>query len=169
VRTQPEVIFRLAAAVEDWPRLLPHYRFVRVLAADGTNQRTVEMAARRDLIGRVGLPLRWRAIQTLYPSDTRIEFEHIGGASRGMLVTWTINARSASLVARDLERSASLVASNVERSASLVASDVEIRHVFSPAWPVPEDFIRKFVGEFIVNGVARRTLAHLAAIAERPS
>jgi ribosome-associated toxin RatA of RatAB toxin-antitoxin module len=147
VRTQPEVIFRLAAAVEDWPRLLPHYRFVRVLAADGTNQRTVEMAARRDLIGRVGLPLRWRAIQTLYPSDTRIEFEHIGGASRGMLVTWTINARS----------------------ASLVASDVEIRHVFSPAWPVPEDFIRKFVGEFIVNGVARRTLAHLAAIAERPS
>jgi ribosome-associated toxin RatA of RatAB toxin-antitoxin module len=147
VRTQPEVIFRLAAAVEDWPRLLPHYRFVRVLAADGTNQRTVEMAARRDLIGRVGLPLRWRAIQTLYPSDTRIEFEHIGGASRGMLVTWTINARS----------------------ATLVASDVEIRHVFSPAWPVPEDFIRKFVGEFIVNGVARRTLAHLAAIAERPS
>src|SRR5439155_22959061 len=31
VQADPDVVFALAAAVEDWPRLLPHYRGVQVL------------------------------------------------------------------------------------------------------------------------------------------
>ena len=40
-------IFAVASAVEAWPRLLPHYRWVTVLSGD-TTERLVEMAAQRD-------------------------------------------------------------------------------------------------------------------------
>jgi uncharacterized membrane protein len=48
-------IFALASAVEDWPRWLPHYRWVNVLSGDRTD-RIVEMAAHRD-----GFPVHWTA------------------------------------------------------------------------------------------------------------
>ena len=57
VRAQPLTIFRLAAQVEDWPRLLPHYRWVRVLSQTDDRHRTVDMAARRDVFGNLGVPL----------------------------------------------------------------------------------------------------------------
>ena len=47
-------IFALASAVEDWPRWLPHYRWVKVLSGDRTD-RIVAMAAHRDGLLR-GLP-----------------------------------------------------------------------------------------------------------------
>ena len=147
VRAQPLTIFRLAAQVEDWPRLLPHYRWVRVLSQTDERHRTVDMAARRDVFGNLGVPLHWMAIETLYPEDMRIEFQHIRGITRGMWVAWTI---SPSL--RDAEM-----------------SHVEIRHVFRPAWPLPNTIIRGIVGEYFVNGVARRTLARLAELAQGPT
>jgi ribosome-associated toxin RatA of RatAB toxin-antitoxin module len=143
VRAQPQTMYRLAAAVEDWPRLLPHYRWVHLVATHSPRQRTVEMAARRDVVGSMGVPLRWSAIQTLDPERTRIEFEHVQGISRGMHVTWTIDPTEAGEIR------------------------VEIRHVFTPRWPVPDALIHAIVGEYFVNGVARRTLAHLADLAQR--
>jgi hypothetical protein len=43
---------------------------------------------------------------------------------------------------------------------------VQIRHVFNPAWGVPEILVRQIVGEYFVNGVARRTLGILGNLAE---
>ena len=137
-------MFRLAAAVEDWPRLLPHYRWVRLLPVAGPNQRTFEMAARRDVLGPIGIPLRWTAVQSLHPERGTIEFEHIRGISRGMRVTWSITADS-------------------------LKTRVEIHHSFTPQWPVPDALIQAVVGEYFVNGIARRTLTHLAGLAERAS
>ncbi len=82
IQADPHTIYRLAAAVERWPELLPHYRWVRVLATDG-HRRIVEMAARRDLI-----PVRWTAEQVLYPDEPRITFRHIRGVTTGMDVEW---------------------------------------------------------------------------------
>jgi hypothetical protein len=110
-------------------------------------QRTVEMAARRDVVGNLGVPLHWTAIETLYPENTRIEFQHIRGITRGMWVAWSI--------------------SPCGTDADM--SQVEIRHVFRPAWPVPDRAIRGVVGEYFVNGVARRTLAGLAELARGPT
>src|SRR3981081_586166 len=91
VRADQRTMFELAAAVEDWPRLLPHYRWVRVLSDDdGRRRRTVEMAARRDVVGSMGFPLRWTAVETLVPEQHRVEFEHVRGITRGMYVAWTI-------------------------------------------------------------------------------
>ncbi|HKG26010.1 MAG TPA: SRPBCC family protein, partial [Thermomicrobiales bacterium] len=50
-------IVALAADVERWPAILPHYRSVRLLEGGG-DRKVVEMAARRDRI-----PVSWRAIQ----------------------------------------------------------------------------------------------------------
>jgi ribosome-associated toxin RatA of RatAB toxin-antitoxin module len=144
VRASPEAIFRLAAQVEEWPRLLPHYRFVHVQRTLAANERTVEMAARRDLIGPLAIPLRWTAIQRLHPDEPRIEFEHVRGISRGMHVSWRFDRRGRDTL-------------------------VEIRHVFGPRWPVPDVLLGAIVGEYFVNGVARRTLACLGDRAERPS
>ena len=46
INAAPDVIFRLASATSDWPRLLPHYRFVHTLSDDGRT-RTLHMGARR--------------------------------------------------------------------------------------------------------------------------
>jgi uncharacterized membrane protein len=74
-------IFALASAVEHWPWLLPHYRWVTVLAEDATG-RLVDMAAHRD-----GFPVRWTARQRLDRVHHQIHFTHVRGISRGMEVT----------------------------------------------------------------------------------
>jgi len=79
-------IFAVASAVEQWPCLLPHYRWVKVLSGD-TTERLVEMAAHRD-----GFPVRWTARQRLDPTQHRIHFTHVRGISRGMEVTWFLEA-----------------------------------------------------------------------------
>jgi hypothetical protein len=82
VRAPYERIFDLAAEIERWPEILPHYRYVRRLpAADGV--RHFAMGARRGPI-----PVRWAAIQRPLPEERRIEFTHTGGVTRGMEVAW---------------------------------------------------------------------------------
>lgn len=82
IHAEPAVVYGLAAAVERWPELLPHYRWVKVLSEDG-NRRLVEMAARRDVI-----PVRWWAVQERFPDVPRITFRHVRGITRGMEVEW---------------------------------------------------------------------------------
>ena len=77
-------IYALAATVEEWPTILPHYRWVRVLRDQG-HRRLVEMAASRD-----GFPVRWTAIQELDLAERRIVFRHVKGITRGMEVAWTL-------------------------------------------------------------------------------
>src|SRR5450755_1492290 len=144
VHADPAIVFQLAAAVEDWPLILPHYRWVRVLANHADGRRTVSMAARRDVVPGLAVPLRWTAIQPIDAPQHRIEFEHVRGITRGMHVEWTM-----------------------ERAGSALL--VQIRHVFEPRWPVPDALVRLIVGEYFVNGVARRTLRCISELAEARS
>jgi aromatase len=84
MRAPADRIFALAADVERWPQLLPHYRYVRRLPAEN-GERRFAMGARRGLI-----PLRWEAIQRPSPAQRTIEFSHVGGATRGMEVAWRL-------------------------------------------------------------------------------
>jgi ribosome-associated toxin RatA of RatAB toxin-antitoxin module len=142
VRADRAVVFDLAAAVEDWPRLLPHYRWVRVLEGD-ERSRLVEMAARRDVLGGLSIPLWWRARQRLDRAGGRIHFEHVEGVTRGMQVEWRLVPLGGGRV------------------------DVSIRHLFEPNWPVPDWLVSAIVGEYFVGGVAHRTLCILASLAEQ--
>lgn len=82
-----ERIFDLAARVERWPQLLPHYRYVRRLPA-ADEERRFAMGARR---GRI--PVRWEATQRPLRDERRIEFTHTGGLTRGMQVAWRFEPR----------------------------------------------------------------------------
>jgi uncharacterized membrane protein len=77
-----EVVYALAAAVERWPELLPHYRWVTILQ-EHASHRLVEMAASRD-----GVPLQWRAEQRCDPVTHCITFRHVRGVTTGMDVEW---------------------------------------------------------------------------------
>ena len=89
MRAPYERVFDLAANVERWPELLPHYRYVRRLpGAD----RQFAMGARRGPI-----PVRWEAIQRPLRVERRIEFEHTGGVTRGMQVAWRFEERDGAL------------------------------------------------------------------------
>jgi uncharacterized membrane protein len=80
MRAPIERIFPLAADVEQWPEILPHYRYVRRLPGD---ERRFAMGARRGPI-----PVSWEAIQRPLFEERRIEFVHTGGVTRGMEVAW---------------------------------------------------------------------------------
>ena len=77
-----ERIFRLAAEVERWPDILPHYRYVRRLSAED-GKRHFAMGARRGIV-----PVAWEATQRPMSDERRIEFHHTGGVTRGMEVAW---------------------------------------------------------------------------------
>jgi uncharacterized membrane protein len=85
-----ERVFALAADVERWPRLLPHYRYVRRVPDPA--ERHFEMGARRGPI-----PVRWRAVQRPLPDERRIEFVHTGGVTKGMRVAWRFEDRDGAL------------------------------------------------------------------------
>lgn len=132
-------IVALAADVEDWPRILPHYRWVTLLEGGG-DRKVVEMAARR---GRV--PLRWRAIQTIDRSGATpiIAYQHVWGVTRGMAVAWTFQERPDGV-------------------------HVTIRHDFRPPWPLIGDGVAdRVIGPHFIDYVARRTLGAIKSIVER--
>jgi uncharacterized membrane protein len=134
-----DLVLRLAARVEDWPILLAHYRRVEVLA-NRPEGRIVEMVAVRR---GVPVPVRWRALQRVEEAACRVEYLHIGGATRGMEVAWQI------VPAGD-------------------GVDVTILHNFAPNWPWPGPLIaRHLVCDFFVHAIADATLAGIRAAAER--
>jgi len=142
VAAPAERVLALAERVEDWPRILAHYRQVEVRATRPEG-RIVEMVALR---GGVPVPVRWRALQWLQAEQPpyRVRYRHIGGVTRGMEVEWRI-----------------------EPSAR--GTDVTILHDFAPIWPWPGALIARYVVcEFFVHAIADRTLAGIKAAAEAP-
>ena len=80
-------VFQLAADIQDWPAILPHYRYMRVLECTDRNK-VADFGATRD-----GFPVKWRARQELFPDEWRITFHHIGGITKGMWVEWKLQMR----------------------------------------------------------------------------
>ena len=129
-------IYALAAATERWPQILPHYRYVRVIARDGAT-RTVEMGATRD-----GIPISWTAEQTDDAVRPGIRFRHIRGWTRGMDVEWRFEPS---------ERGTRVTILHDLTFAFPIASEWLGRHV---------------VGDFFVRDVASKTLARMKSLAE---
>ncbi len=138
MRAPIELVFRLAAEVEQWPRLLTHYRRVAQLATRREG-RIVEMSAVRPPLP---LPVRWRAVQAVDDGGHTIRYRHVGGVTRGMEVEWRLVP-----------------------AGEIV--DVTIVHRFAPRWPWPGPWLaRRIVCGFFVHGIAERTLAGLRRAAE---
>jgi aromatase len=134
-----DAVFAYAARVEDWPRFLPHYRGVRVIATqDGA--RVVEMRARR---GRI--PVWWWARQIVLPAERRILYTHLRGVTRGMEVEWRITPGEGT---RDVV--------------------VTIVHDLSLRWPLIGRAVADWIiGPRFVDPIAGATLRRIKALVEQ--
>lgn len=133
-----DTIVALAADVERWPDILPHYRWVTLLDGGG-DHKTVEMAARR---GRI--PLKWRAVQDIERDGATpvIRYRHIWGVTKGMEVAWTF-----------------------EPTPTVIR--VRIDHDFTPNWPlVGPPIADRIIGPHFVGAVAGKTLETIKGIVE---
>lgn len=139
IASTPDIVYRLASDVEHWPDILAHYRWVRVTERLGPNECIVEMAARRDVI-----PVWWRSLMHCYPEEHRIVYKHIGGATTGMDVEWTIVPTAGVTRAR-------------------------ITHDIHLPWPIIGPVTAFVMCDAFVSYIANKTLHGIAAAAERTS
>ena len=130
------VIYAFASATERWPQILPHYRYVRVLAQDGPVLR-VAMGAWRDAI-----PISWVADQVNDAQKPAIRFRHVRGWTRGMDVEWRF---------AEADGTTRVTIEHRLQFEFPVASEWLGKHV---------------VAEFFVDDVARKTLARMKTLAE---
>jgi len=145
VRAPWRTIFDLAKKVEDWPAHLPHYRYVRFRERASDGGGIVEMSADRPF-GLFGWPTWWLSEMSVDDGAPAIRFRHIEGITKGMDVEWSFRAAQG-------------------------GTDVTIVHAWDGP-PVPLVGIPAatlVIGPVFIHGIASRTLAGLAAVAEKES
>jgi ribosome-associated toxin RatA of RatAB toxin-antitoxin module len=76
-------IFETAANLELWPKILPHYRYIRFLERT-PNRNIVVMAATRS-----GIPISWTSEQIIDREKCEVRFHHLKALTKGMHVVWT--------------------------------------------------------------------------------
>jgi len=145
MRGDPKRIFALGAAIEDWPRILPHYRAVilsgRTEAPDGSLHKVATMRASRQF-GPLKMPVGWKTTQDVNAETGLLRFVHIGGFTKGMDVYWRFTPEGD-------------------------ATRVTITHDFTLHWPLVGEFVaHRIVGQLFVDAIARRTLGTIKGMVE---
>ena len=145
VRAPVRQVFEVVRHVEEWPAHLSHYRFVRVREAASDGGGLVEMSANRPF-GLLGWPTWWLSEMEVDHATPAIRFRHVGGITKGMEVEWSFSMADG-------------------------GTRVRILHVWDgPRWPVIGIFAAtNVIGPVFIHGIASRTLAGLARVAERES
>ena len=80
-------IFETAANLELWPKILPHYRYIRYLERS-PNRNVVVMAARRS-----GIPIKWTSEEIIDRERIEVRFRHLKAFTKGMRVVWTFDEK----------------------------------------------------------------------------
>lgn len=78
-------IFETAANLELWPKILPHYRYIRYLERS-PHRNVVVMAAVRS-----GIPISWTSEQIIDRERIEVRFNHLKAWTKGMRVVWTFH------------------------------------------------------------------------------
>jgi ribosome-associated toxin RatA of RatAB toxin-antitoxin module len=148
VRAPVESLFELVSKVETWPSHLRHYRYVRFRDQRTDGGGLVEMSAYRPFqlarTLRVNWPTWWLSEMSVDHEKPTIRFLHVGGITKGMAVEWTFVRAPG-------------------------GTHVRIVHVWDgPPVPIVGAWAAKLViGPVFIHGIASRTLAGLATVAER--
>ena len=152
VRAPLETVFGIASRVEKWPAYLSHYRYVRFRNRRADGGGLVEMSAYRpfQVVNtkrgplRINWPTWWLSEMSVNLAEPSIRFRHVGGITKGMDVEWTFKPGNR-------------------------GTHVQILHVWDgPQVPIVGEWAASYViGPVFVHGIASRTLAGLAAVAER--
>jgi ribosome-associated toxin RatA of RatAB toxin-antitoxin module len=142
IRAPVRRVFEFAREVDRWTEHLKHYRFVRFQERASDGGGVVEMAAWRPF-GAFRWPTWWKSQMTVDPNKPSVRFRHIAGITRGMEVEWTFAPVGD-------------------------ATRVRIVHLWNgPRWPLGTVAAKMVIGPVFVHGIASRTLAGIAAAAER--
>lgn len=83
MRASKITIFETAADLELWPKILPHYRYIRYLERS-PDRNIVIMAATRS-----GIPITWTSEEIVDREKFEIRFHHLKAFTKGMRVVWT--------------------------------------------------------------------------------
>jgi ribosome-associated toxin RatA of RatAB toxin-antitoxin module len=124
-------IFEVAADLSQWPRILPHYRWIRYIEKS-PNKNLVVMGAKRGWI-----PIQWTSEQIIDPERSEVRFQHLKAFTKGMKVVWTFAQRSEGVevkISHDLKPRIPLIGRFVAES---------------------------IVGDFFIHYIATRTLHHM--------
>ena len=141
IHAPPDRIFQIAADVERWPQILPHYRRVRFVERRNGGG-LVEMAAVRPF-GPLRYPTWWMSQMTVDRPLRQIRYRHVRGITSGMAVVWRLEPR-------------------VDGVHVTVVHDWE-----GPRWPLVGGLAARLViGPVFVHGIAVRTLAGIKRLAE---
>ncbi len=141
-------IFQLAADIQRWPEILPHYREVIVFEqTDDGSRKVVEMAAVRAgfPVKSRSFPVRWRSVQICEPETNKIYFKHLAGVALGMWVVWSL---------KDDPWGRGI--------AVTISHDLTYPLSVLNGW-----FARDMVGDQFVHAIAGRTLATIKDIVEK--
>jgi ribosome-associated toxin RatA of RatAB toxin-antitoxin module len=87
IRSPKMSIFETAANLELWPKILPHYRYIRYLERS-RDRNVVVMAARRS-----GIPISWTSEEVIDRAKCEIHFRHLKAWTKGMHVVWTFQEK----------------------------------------------------------------------------
>ncbi len=131
MKAPPNRVFDVAAEISDWPRILPHYRWVRYLKRSD-HKSLVVMAARRGWI-----PVRWTSIQEIDRERGEIRFRHVRAFTRGMHVVWSFEPVDEGVRVR-------------------ITHDMPAKNGNGGSF-----FSRAVIGKFFVSHVADKTLQHM--------
>lgn len=85
-------IFETAANLELWPKILPHYRYIRYLER-ANDRNLVVMAAVRS-----GIPIAWTSEQVIDREKVEVRFHHLKAWTKGMDVVWTFKETPAGVL-----------------------------------------------------------------------
>ena len=92
IRAPKLTIFETAANLELWPKILPHYRYIRYLER-GHDRNLVVMAAVRS-----GIPISWTSEQIIDRKNIEIHFHHLKAWTKGMRVIWSFKETPAGVL-----------------------------------------------------------------------
>lgn len=137
MKATPEAVFRVAADLSLWPKILPHYRWVRYLKTS-PEKNVVVMAARRKWI-----PIKWTSEQEIDPKKMEVRFHHLKAFTKGMRVVWTFTPTEDGVrvqIRHDLESRIPLV-------GKFIAEYI--------------------IGRFFIHYVANQTLTHMKRFVEQ--
>ena len=131
------LIFETAANLELWPKILPHYRYIRYLER-GPDRNVVIMAAKRS-----GIPISWTSEQIIDRERMEVRFHHLKAFTKGMRVVWTFEQTPGGVVVK-------------------IAHDLQFRIQFLA--PLADKIIGDFFIHNIANKTLRCMKSHLEAM-----
>lgn len=129
-----EAIFETAADLDQWPRILPHYRYIHYLER-APERNIVEMAASRS-----GIPVSWISEQVIDRDRMEVRFLHLKAFTRGMRVVWTFKETPAGVLVEIMH---------------------DLRFRIPALAPIVEPIIGGFFIHHIANQTLRAMKAHL--------